>query len=111
MEIPIIIEKNPHYAELYFDQDLIDANLMFEFGGYWFYKAPGVKCIDLMSYFFENPLEEGCSKEFKLRIFAPPATGKNSTDSKDSLLNYYYDLPKLPKIRIEYEPVSIIKKY
>ena len=38
-------------------------------------------------------------------------TGKNSTDSKDSLLNYYYELPKLPKIRIEYEPVSITKKY
>ena len=93
------------------DEELIDANLMFEFGGYWFYKAPGVKCIDLMSYFFENPLEEGCSKEFKLRIFAPPATGKNSTDSKDSLLNYYYELPKLPEIRIETEPVSITKKY
>ena len=111
VEVSVKVEKNPHYAELYFDEELIDANLMFEFGGYWFYKAPGVKCIDLMSYFFENPLEEGWSKEFKLRIFAPPATGKNSTDSKESLFNYYYELPKLPKIRIEYEPVSITKKY
>ena len=111
VEVSVKVEKNPHFAELYFDEELIDANLMFEFGGYWFYKAPGVKCIDLMSYFFENPLEDGCSKEFKLRIFAPPATGKNSTDSKDSLLNYYYELPKLPEIRIETEPVSITKKY
>lgn len=109
VELSVKIEKDPHYFELYFDEQLLDANLMFEFEGYWFYKAPGVKCIDLMSYFFENPFEK--SKEYKLRIFAPPATGKNSTESEDLINNYYFELKGLPQIRVETEPVSIIKKY
>lgn len=103
------IEKNPEFFELYFKNDMVSKNLMIEFGGYWFYKAPGVKCIDLMSYFFENPLD--AAKDFELRIFAPPAEGLNSTDSPDSLTNWYTTIPEFPEIRIEYEPISLLKKY
>ena len=122
IEIPVMIEKDPHFAELYFKDDLIDQNLMLEFGGWWFYKKPGVKCIDLMSWFFENKIT--APQEMKLRIFAPPADGKNHPLGKDGLPdfsvngkalrevpdgdwmnNYYAVLSSVPEIRIEYEPV------
>ncbi len=118
VEIDVKVEKNPHYAELYFEDNLKDMNLMIEFGGYWFYKAPGVKFVDLMSYFFENPVES--AKTFKLRFFAPPADGLNHPqDGSDPytaaigewMYNYETELPALPKIRIEYEPVSLFKHY
>ena len=95
---------------------------MMEFGGWWFYKAPGVKCIDLMSYFFENKISKPCI--MKLRIFAPPADGKNHPLGKDGLSdlsingatlrtlpdgewinNYYAEISSLPELRIDYEPV------
>ena len=117
-----MIEKDPHFAELYFKDDLINQNLMLEFGGWWFYKKPGVKCIDLMSWFFENKIT--APQEMKLRIFAPPADGKNHPFGKDGLPdfsvngkalrevpdgdwmnNYYAVLSSVPEIRIEYEPV------
>ena len=106
VEISLKIKKRPHYFELYFDKnpELLKQNLMIEFGGYWFYKAPGVKCLDLMTYFFENPKKKG---NFKLRIFAPPADGKNPVSEN----NYYTQLTDFPEIRIEYEPVSLLKKY
>ena len=122
IELDVPVEKDPHFAELYFKDDLIDQNLMIEFGGWWFYKAPGVKCIDLMAYFFENKISESCT--MKLRIFAPPADGKNHPFGKDGLPdfsvngkalrevpdgewmnNYYALISSLPEIRIEYEPV------
>lgn len=109
--------KNPHFFEVYFEDELLDMNLMMEFNGYWFYKKPGVKCVDLMSYFFENPIKR--SADFKLRFFCPPADGMNAapngvpyTESDgDWLYNSYTVLPKLPRIRIEEEPVSIFKHY
>ncbi|MBO4628485.1 MAG: hypothetical protein J5687_00905 [Treponema sp.] len=105
IELDVPVEKDPHFAELYFKDDLIQANLMMEFGGWWFYKAPGVKCIDLMSYFFENKISKACT--MKLRIFAPPADGKNHPfgEGDDWLYNYYAELSSLPEIRLEYEPV------
>ena len=67
LEITLSIQKNPHFAEIYFNEALKPLNLIIEFDGYWFYKAPGVKCLDLMTYFFENPKKKG---NFKLRIFS-----------------------------------------
>ena len=120
VEVDINIEKNPQYAELYFEGDLVPMNLMMEFGGYWFYKAPGVKFVDLMSYFFENPVENGKSKNLKLRFFAPPADGLNHPEDGsdpfeagdgDWMNNYFAELPALPRIRIDYEPVQLAKHY
>ena len=110
IELEIPVEKDPHFAELYFNGSLTDANLMLEFGGWNFYKAPGVKCIDLMSWFFENKIT--APQKIKLRIFAPPADGKNHPPAGDEnsdgdwLYNYYAELDSLPEIRIEYEPVA-----
>lgn len=110
IELEIPVEKDPHFAELYFNGNLTDANLMLEFGGWNFYKAPGVKCIDLMSWFFENKIT--APQKIKLRIFAPPADGKNHPPAGDEnsdgdwLYNYYAELDSLPEIRIEYEPVA-----
>ena len=75
----------------------MDANLIMEFGGWWFYKAPGVKCIDLMSWFFEHKIT--AATQIKLRIFAPPAQGTSPDD-------YFTELPALPNFRIEYEPLG-----
>ena len=105
IELDVTVEKDPHFAELYFKDDLIQANLMLEFDGWWFYKAPGVKCIDLMSYFFENKINEPCT--MNLRIFAPPADGKNHQfgEGDEWMYNYYAELSSLPEIRLEYEPI------
>ena len=120
LEVDVKVEKNPHYAELYFEDGLIPLNLMLEFGGYWFYKAPGVKCIDLMSYFFENPLKEGESRSLKLRLFAPPADGLNHPEDGsnpykaadgDWINAVCTEIPAFPKIRIEYEPVMLSRHY
>ena len=78
---------------------------MIEIGGEWFYKAPGVKCIDLASAFFNKKIEK--ETEMALRFFAPPTTGENDESQGDDWqLNYYYELPKLPEIRIVYEPIE-----
>ncbi len=123
IEIDVSVKKDPHFAELYFTKDLLDQNLMIEFGGWWFYKAPGVKCIDLMSWFFENKIPS--PQRIKLRIFAPPADGKNhpikrglsdlSVKGKelcelpdgDWMNNYYAQIKSLPEIRLEYKPVEL----
>ena len=59
--------KTPTYFEVYFKDELVDSNIMMEFGGYWFYKAPGTKVVDLMSYFFEKPLDK--ATDISLRFF------------------------------------------
>lgn len=99
--IPLHFDKNPHFCELVFDDD---SNLMMELNGMWFYKSPGAKTIDLMSAFFEKPLDGAA--DLTLKIFAPPATGENDLSAEDGLLNYYYTLEKLPKIRILTSPVE-----
>ncbi len=105
LSIPLHFEKNPHFAEVYFDDDLLDLNLMMELNGRWFYKAPGVKCIDMMSAFFEKPLDSTCDMD--LKIFAPPATGENDPSQGDDWqTNYYTVIKKLPEIRLEFEPVE-----
>lgn len=42
--IDVDLEKNPVFAEAYFEGSLADANLMMEINGQWFYKAPGGRC-------------------------------------------------------------------
>ena len=118
IEFSFHVDKNPHFAELYFDTpELIDLNLIFELNGYWFYKKPGVKCIDLMSVFFEKPVSKPA--DFKIRMFAPPADGMNKPengnpyDSPDGewMTNYYTKISSLPRLRIDEEPVQIVKHY
>lgn len=104
LEIPLHFEKNPHFCEVTFDDD---SNLMLEINGKWFYKSPKAKTIDLMSAFFEKPLDG--EADLTLRIFAPPASGENDLSIEDGLYNSYTTIEKLPKIRILFEPVELRK--
>ncbi len=96
--IPLHFDKNPVFCEIYFEDE---NNYIMELNGRWFYKSPKAKCIDLMSAFYEKPLESPA--DFTLKLFAPPASGEN--DSSD-LFNTYTVLEKMPKIRIRFEPVE-----
>ncbi len=102
LAIPLHFEKNPHFCELFFEDD---SNLMIELNGRWFYKSPKAKTIDLMSAFFEKPLTGAC--DLTLKLFAPPASGENDLRIEDGLMNNYATIEKLPKIRILYEPVEL----
>jgi len=101
--IPVKFEKNPHFCELYFDED-DESNYMIEINGRWFYKSPKAKVIDLMSAFYEKPLDGPC--DLTMKIFAPPASGENDLDAPDGLLNTYTTVEKLPKLRVRFEPVE-----
>ena len=105
LSVPIHFDGNPIFAELIFDQEIQDLNLMMEINGHWFYKAPGVKTIDLMSAFFEKPLEDAC--EINLKIFAPPASGENDpSQGADWQENYYTVIKKMPELRLRFEPIE-----
>ncbi|MBQ4095529.1 MAG: hypothetical protein IJC65_03775 [Oscillospiraceae bacterium] len=101
ISVPIHFEKNPHFCELYFEDD---SNLMIELGGKWFYKSPNAKFVDLMPAFFEKPIDGEC--DMTLKIFAPPASGENDLSIEDGMFNTYATIEKLPKIRILYTPVE-----
>lgn len=104
LSIPLEFESSPVFCEAYFEDDLVDANLMMEINGRWFYKAPGVKCIDFMPAFFEKPLKGSACLDLKL--FAPPANGKNDPSQGDDWqLNYYTTINSLPTIRIRTAPI------
>lgn len=104
--IPITFEKTPEFCEITFEET--DLNLMMEINGKWFYKAPGVKTIDMMSAFFETPLSG--KTEMTLKLFAPPATGKNDPSQGDDwAINYYTTITKMPELRIRYESVEDVK--
>lgn len=96
--IPIKFEADPVFCELTFDAD-DESNLMLEINGRWFYKSPKCKYIDLMPAFFENRLDG--ETDLTIKMFAPPANGENEPGATD----YYAVIDKLPKIRVEYEPV------
>lgn len=105
ISIPIHFEGAPVFCEAYFEDELADTNLMMELNGRWFYKAPGVKCIDFMEAFFENPINDAC--DLSLHIFAPPASGENDpTQGEDWQTNYYTTLNSLPKIRVRFQPTE-----
>ena len=99
--IPIHFEGDPHFCELYFEDD---SNLMIEINGRWFYKSPQTKFVDLMPAFFENRLDG--EKDITMKIFAPPASGENDLSAEDGMFNCYARIEKLPKIRILYTPVA-----
>ena len=99
--IPIHLEAQPVFFELYFEDD---SNLMIELMGMWFYKSPKTKTVDLMPVFFSSELTAPTDTE--LRIFAPPAGGENDLSLPDGLFNYYYTLEKLPRIRIRTAPTE-----
>ncbi len=104
LAVPLHFDASPVFCEAYFEEDNVDANLMMELNGHWFYKAPGVKCIDMMSAFFKKPLKG--EADMTLKIFAPPASGENDPSQGDDWQeNYYYELTSLPKIRIRYAPI------
>ncbi len=104
IEIDLHLEASPVFCEAYFEDELVSANLMMEINGRWFYKAPGVKYIDFMSAFYKKPLDG--PKDMTLKIFAPPADGVNDPSQGEGwAVNYYAEIEKLPKLRIEYMPV------
>lgn len=96
--IPLKLEADPVFCELTFDKD-DESNLMIEINGRWFYKSPKCKYVDLMPAFFENKLDG--ATEMTLKLFAPPASGENEPGATD----YYSVIDKMPKLRVEYEPV------
>lgn len=102
--IPLHFEGNPHFCEVTFEDD---SNLMLEINGYWFYKSPKAKTIDMMSAFFKKPLTGPC--DLTLKIFAPPASGENDISTEDGLYNSYTTIEKMPKIRLRFEPVELAK--
>ena len=104
VSLELDFKSDPVFAEANFDGRLVDANLMLELNGMWFYKAPGVKFVDFMPAFFNKRLKEPA--KLKLNIFAPPATGENDPSQGEGWdMNYYYVLEELPKIRLRFEPI------
>ncbi len=101
--LELSLEGDPHYFEVYFEDDLLPGNFIFEVNGRWFYKAPGVKCIDCMSAFFDKKAPE----KLTFKLYAPPATGKNDiSGAEDGDINYYSEIKSLPRFRILYAPVE-----
>ena len=101
--IPLSFEQTPEFCEMTVEQEI---GLMAELNGRWFYKAPKVKTIDLMSAFFDKPLAGPA--ELTLKLFAPPADGVNPEDGEDSLINYRAVLNEAPKMRIRYEVPGVV---
>ncbi len=101
LALRVRLEGNPHFCELTFSDG---GNYMIECGGRWFYKSPQTKFVDLMPAFFGRHIPRPC--ELTLRIFAPPADGKNDLNCPDGLMNSYTTITELPKLRIAYAPVE-----
>lgn len=102
VELKVKLEGDP----VFFDMELPkDMNLMISVRGRWFYKSSGVGIIDVMPAFFAKdakPVTSG--EEISILLFAPPADGENpETGDEDWAVNYYTELPELPKLRIRYE--------
>lgn len=105
LSVPLHFDKDPVFVEVVFDDDIKGLNLMMELNDHWFYKAPGVKTIDMMSAFFEKPLSAPC--DLTLKLFAPPATGENDlSQGADWAENYYTIIQKLPQVRLRFEPIE-----
>ena len=117
LSIPLHFEKQPVFAEVYFDDELVEANLMLELDGYWFYKAPGTKCVDMMTRFYDKALTGPC--DMKLNVFAPPASGLNDSPvadydkapNGDWMENTYTEIKSLPRVRLTFEEPQIVSRY
>lgn len=106
LAIPLHFDKNPVFLEVRFEDEIKDLNLMLEINGRWFYKAPGVTVIDMISAFFEKPLKNAC--DMTLKLFATPASGENDpSQGSDWAMNYYTIIPKLPQVRLRFEPIEV----
>ncbi len=106
ISILLHLEGNPIFAEINFDDELDSLNLMLEINDRWFYKAPGIKTIDLMPAFFEKQLNSAC--DLILKLFAPPASGENDpAQGEDWQTNYYTTIRKLPEFRFRFEPIEL----
>ncbi len=102
LAVPVHLESDPHFCELFFKED-DDSNLMIEFNGRWFYKAPRTKFIDLMPAFFDNRLDG--EKDLTMKFFAPPATGENDLSIEGGDINSYATIKELPELRVRYAPI------
>lgn len=101
LAVPLHFEKNPVFCEITFEDE---GNYMMEINGKWFYRSPRAKTIDLMSAFYEKPLDGPC--DLTLKLFAPPASGENDLSLPDGLYNFYAKVEKIPSIRIRFSPVE-----
>lgn len=101
LAIPLHFEKNPVFCEVTFEDE---GNYMLEINGFWFYRSPKAKTIDLMSAFYQKPLTGACN--LTLKLFAPPASGENDLSIEDGLFNSYTTIEKMPKIRVRFAPVE-----
>ena len=98
IEIDMAFEETPQFFEASFQEDL---SIMIEFGKKWFYKAAGVRTIDLTSAFFDDPLPGACT--IPLRIFATPPDGENHDNGRDDWrMCQYYEMRSEPEFRIRY---------
>ncbi len=105
LAIPLTFEGNPEFCEMTVEQPI---GLMVELNGHWFYKAPNVKTIDMMSAFFDDPLT--APTVLTMKLFAPPADGVNIDDGhEDWMTNYRTVLTEAPKMRIRYEVPGMVK--
>lgn len=95
ISIPVKLESNPVFFELYFEDE---GNYIIQVNEKWFYKSPETKVVDLMPAFFNKS-----NKEVEIKIFAPPKDGENLEDYN----NYSVILEKIPEIRLRYEPIEI----
>jgi hypothetical protein len=103
LALPLFLSQNPVFCEVSFEET--GLNLIMELNGWWFYKKPGVKTIDLMPAFYQKPLKG--PEELIFKIFAPPATGENDpSQGPDWAINYYTEIHQLPEFRIRYQPIE-----
>ncbi len=104
ISLPLDLQEEPVFCEAYFEDGLENCNLLMELAGRWFYKAPGVKCIDLMSAFYPATRCKKISAPCRLalNLFAPPVSGENEDLAPDA----FQTLPALPKLRILTHPVA-----
>ncbi|MBP5410469.1 MAG: hypothetical protein J6Y26_01005 [Lachnospiraceae bacterium] len=121
LSVPVAVEGRPVFFEAYFDGELADENLMLEVNGTWFYKKPGVRCIDMSSAWFgseesnrdaetKGDKASAAESEVLVTIVAPPASGENDLSLKDGDINYYRTLTVLPRFRVRYAPILDARK-
>lgn len=100
LAVTIFLKQKPAFFEMWFDGELTDANLMISVDGYWFYKKPGVRFVDLSNAFFDSDFTGG---NVQVSFFAPPASGQNDPEQGEGWQeNYYYTINTLPRFRIRY---------